>query len=84
MCPPSSLIHSRTQRDHVRTNAWAAVALRLDLKAAMAEGFEFGLSTNGVSSGTQGTSFYMSADETIKMGAVEGHLLIGVMDGTFI
>lgn len=44
-----ALVSACLQPGHVRTNAWAAVPLRLDLAAALAEGFKFGMSTNGVS-----------------------------------
>ena len=40
-----------SQPGHVRTNAWASVALRLDLAGALAAGHAFGLSTNGVRGG---------------------------------
>jgi RNA:NAD 2'-phosphotransferase (TPT1/KptA family) len=41
-------IHFATQPEQMRGSKWVAVALRLDLQAALAEGHVFGLSSNGV------------------------------------
>ncbi|GAX84872.1 hypothetical protein CEUSTIGMA_g12293.t1 [Chlamydomonas eustigma] len=41
-------IHFATEPEQLRGNKWVAVALRLDLQAALASGHAFGLSSNGV------------------------------------
>lgn len=41
-------IHFASEPKHMRTNTWATLLLKLDLAKALAEGYKFWQSSNGV------------------------------------